>query len=148
MKRPRFFMSGVIILVLSLLLLTNIAQAGWSSCRSDPIVHLSNGQKLSLSVGIETRLQNVDEIHYTLHVPAGVTVIRVVGTPKWPDTIETFTFVQDSAPGEYHTETIVHTSEEAIPVTAWLRVMGVGDNNVISQAGIEDETVHLYLPIP
>jgi hypothetical protein len=134
-------------LLLLLAVIPNV-QAGWAHCRSDPIVHLSNGQILSLSAGIGTKLNNVEEIHYTLHLPADVTVEAVVGTPQWPNTLITFTAVQDSAPDEYHTETIVHTSEESVAVSAFIRVMGVGGNITDSTDGFEDETLHLHVPIP
>lgn len=148
MRRSRFLATAVLVLLLVMVFMTSNVQAGWLSCRSDPIVHLSNGQILSLSANIGTRLNDVEEVHYTLHLPADVTVEQVVGTPRWPNTLETFTALQDGNPGEYRTETIVHTSEEDIPVTARIRVMGVGGNVTDTEDGFESQSLQLVVPIP
>ena len=87
-----------------------------SACRSDPIVVLSNGVVLDLSATIGIDVSNIDEIaqiSYTLHAPAGTTVAKVVSTDGDVNYKEQFTLDTDSPSGVYGVDTLVTT----LPIT-------------------------------
>lgn len=48
-----------------------------TTCRSDPVVYLSNGKSLTLVANISTALSNVSKVTYTVKVPSGVTVKNI-----------------------------------------------------------------------
>lgn len=128
----------------------NTVSAGWIQCRSDPVVILSNGLVLDLSADIGVPLWEVEQVDYTLHVPQGVNLVASIATPSWPTTIETFTFYDDAPPGEYHSETIVHTTGDNVPVTAHtilLSVLGF-QLDAVSVPGFEGQVLHAYVYVP
>ncbi|MCI0393511.1 MAG: hypothetical protein L0322_01050 [Chloroflexi bacterium] len=126
------------------------AHAIWIRCRSDPLVILSNGMVLDLSADINTWLWNVEEVDYVLHVPAGVSLVASIGTPTWLTSQETFTLYADSPPGEYHTETIVHTTQGSVAVTAHtilISALGIHLDSG-SASGLVDQILHVYMNVP
>jgi hypothetical protein len=100
-----------------------VAQARILACRSDPTVVLSNGTILDLSADIDTLLWNVQEVHYELHVPAGVSAILVVRTTAWLTSQETFTIVADQPAGVYSAFTTASTKDGNATVTANLLLL-------------------------
>ena len=111
---------GILILGYAIGPFQPVAHAIVSGCRSDPLVILSDGTVLDVSVAIDTAVSDVTEIHYTIHGPVGTAVVAVVTTP----TIgfagkETFTYYADTAPKEYVTEALVHTVPNQIAVTSY-----------------------------
>ncbi len=65
-------------------------------CRSDPIVVLSNGVVLDLSATLDADVSQVQEIHYKLHGPHGVSVVRAISTDGAVQYKEHFEFKDDS----------------------------------------------------
>ncbi len=65
--------------------------AAYGFCRSDPIVALNNGVVLDLSASIADDASNVQQVAYTLHVPAGVSVARWISTDGTVGYKEAFT---------------------------------------------------------
>jgi hypothetical protein len=49
-----------------------VAQAAFHSCRSGLVFVLSDGTIIDVQVEIGTSVKNVDEIHYVVHGPRGV----------------------------------------------------------------------------
>ena len=98
------------------------ALAGNSGCRRDPIVFLSNGTVVRITVAIDTQVDNVREISYALHAPAGTSVERVIYTGRPNQPPERLTFYDDAAPGSYTTETVVYTHSNSVAVTATTRI--------------------------
>lgn len=92
------------------------ASAALHKCRTDPIFYLSNGEVLKVILEIGTNKGNVRDVHYVLHLPAGVRVLRVVYTAGGLGKSETYQVIQDSPKGVYKTETRVNTYEDRIPV--------------------------------
>ena len=98
------------------------------ACRSDPVVVLSDGTVVDLSADIDTLLWNVTEVHYTLHVPQGLSPVVVLHTPTWLTSQETFTIYSDNAPDIYSSSTTVQTRGGSTDVTAHLLVnLATGD---------------------
>ncbi len=65
-------------------------------CRSDPIVVLSNGVVLDLSATLDADVSQVQEIHYKLHGPHGLSVVRAISTDGAVQYKEHFEFKDDS----------------------------------------------------
>lgn len=95
------------------------AYAAVIGCRADPVVKLSDGTVLDVSVDIDANVSDVSAIHYTIHAPKGVYVVAVIHTPTIGFTgHETFSYADDTAPGSYVTETLVHTTQGQVAVSA------------------------------
>ncbi len=84
-------------------------------CRSDPIVVLSNGVVLDLSAVVDTDVSDVKEIHYTLHGPKGVWVVRAISTDGVAQYKEGFEFHDDS-----HVDD--HNPSSAVPYTVEVKI--------------------------
>jgi hypothetical protein len=95
--------------LLVLLLSGQSAQAAAGVCRTDPIVWLCDGHKVTLSANISTELSQVRQVTYTLHALAGLTVTSIVHTAGGLGTKEVFYFYADQPAQHYTTETVVRT---------------------------------------
>jgi len=139
----------LIVLLLVAVLLSSVltAFAARLRCRSDPVVVLSNGMILDISTDIGTLLWNVQEVHYTLHVPEGVSAILVVQTPTWITSRETFTLIDDLAPGQYETSAIAYTRSGNASVTLNALLLSVDGLRLDyrSADGVERQTITLDL---
>lgn len=124
-------------LVSTLLLLpTGSASAALVRCRTDPIFLLSNGDVVNVTVDITTDAANIRNIHYVLHVPAGVTVKKVAYTALNLRLYETYQVVDDSPARTYTTRTIVTTrSLTRVPVLSMTRLKGVFAKYVSGYSG-------------
>lgn len=94
-------------------------------CRADPLVVLSNGVIIDFGASISTLPWQVQEVHYELHVPVGVSMITFVHTPTWLTSQETYTFYADQAPGQYKTSAVVRTSVGNAEVLADATLIGL-----------------------
>lgn len=89
-----------------------------SGCRSDPIVLLSNGATIDMSVALQTSVSNVDHVAYLLHLPPGVRVLAVVNTGLLDGMRSHVEVLNDAAPDHYWTETTAYTRISNVDVTA------------------------------
>jgi hypothetical protein len=105
------------------LALPTAAQARILACRSDPVVILSNGVVLDLSAEVTTLLVNVEEVHYELRVPVGVTAIAWVHTPAWLTSQETFTIIADQPANTYAASATARTRDGNATVTTHLLLL-------------------------
>jgi len=115
----RFFI--LIVAALMAALPTMQASAALVKCRTDPIFWLSNGDKLVVVLEVNADETDIEEFNYVLHVPAGVTVEKVVYTHKSSDIIESYQVVQDSTPNTYHSDVLVtlsNTNSNPVDVVA------------------------------
>jgi len=136
MNRINRLFSLFILLVTMLALPTMQASAALSTCRVDPIFILSNGDIITVTLDIGTGATNVRNIHYILHVPAGVTVTRVTYTAVRQVTNETYKVYQDSPAKTYTTDTVVTTQIAGkVAVTVYTRLNGVPTNSVSGYSG-------------
>src|SRR5947207_893660 len=53
------------------------ALAGFTPCRTDPVVTLSNGVAITLSATVYDAPSDIQNIAYVIHAPAGTTVTSV-----------------------------------------------------------------------
>jgi hypothetical protein len=87
----RKFTTRGLALLLSVMLGTMIpvlqAHASLHSCEGDPVVTLSNGVVLDLSVHLDIDASFVDQVVYTVHAPQGTTVTSVTYTSPIPSPI-------------------------------------------------------------
>jgi hypothetical protein len=113
------------------------ASAALARCRVDPIFILSNGDSVAVTSDVFTDPSKISYITYTLHVPAGVTVKRVVHTALGLGIKEIYKVYQDSPSGIYTTNTVVTTSALApkVAVTVYTRLNGVAVRIVSGYSG-------------
>jgi hypothetical protein len=71
---------GLLIGLLLSLLATGSASAAFKGCRGDPKVWLSNGVKLTMTASIAADASQVKMVTYTVHVPRGLKVEKIVYT--------------------------------------------------------------------
>jgi hypothetical protein len=115
--------AAAVLFLLITLLSAPGAQAAASVCRTDPIVWLSDGHKVTLSANIGTELSKVRHVIYTLHAPVGLTVTSIVHTAGGLGTKEVFYFYADQPAQRYTATTLVRTGGSAA-VTANTAVTG------------------------
>lgn len=119
MNNQKTLFTRIFILFMTMLMAalpTMRASAALHKCRTDPIFYLSNGEVLKVILEIGTNKGSVQDVHYVLHLPAGVRVLRVVYTAGGIGKSETYQVIQDSPRSTYRTETRVNTYENRIPV--------------------------------
>jgi hypothetical protein len=103
------------------------AEARFSSCATDPLVFLSNGDWVQITAKVSTDASNVKAVSYALHAPPGVGVVRIVYTGGPFAEKETFALYNDAALNRYTTDTVVDTwvGQATVTVTTALRVYQV-----------------------
>ena len=127
----------LVLLTVILALPATKASAALVRCRVDPIFVLSNGDVVNITVDIGTDPAKVKNIHYVLHVPAGVTVKQVIHTARGLRIHETTRVYQDSPAGIYLSDTVVSTRGPAgtVPAIAYVRLNGVPVQSVFGYNG-------------
>jgi hypothetical protein len=121
MNQRKTILARIIILFVTVVLVIlpgMEASAALRKCRTDPIFHLSNGEKLTVILEIEADKKSVKDVHYVLHLPAGVRILRVVYTAGGIGESETYEVVNDNPEATYTTETLVNTYQEKVFLTA------------------------------
>lgn len=117
----------------------SLAQAAAAGCRTDPIVKLTDGTTLKIDVAIALRARKVDSIEYTLHLPPGAEVEKIIYTGKLKNK-EVMTVVNDAAPDTYGVDTIVYAQKSAeVTVTMSLKKVEVVNS------GLTNELISLVL---
>ncbi|OGO39780.1 MAG: hypothetical protein A2Z03_09585 [Chloroflexi bacterium RBG_16_56_8] len=103
------------------------AEALVDGCRGDPIVVLSNGVTVRMSVQVSTSAANVKEVVYTLHAPAGTSIKSITYTGGPLKDKERVVFHADAKPGTYSTDTVVHAKAGRAAVSATTSVGAVSE---------------------
>ncbi|MBI4675183.1 MAG: hypothetical protein HY741_26375 [Chloroflexi bacterium] len=96
-----FLLLGILVLVPQ-----NI-EARVAGCRTDPIVTLTNGDQVRITVEVDAPEDQVRSINYTLHAPPGVEIKNIVYTAGGLGEREHLTLVNDEQPNYYTSETVV-----------------------------------------
>ncbi len=95
------------------------AQAAFAVCRGDPIVRLSNGVLVRMSVEVWADSSQIRDVTYTVHAPRGVTISSIVYTGGVLKAKEFVRLVNDTSAGTYRVVTVVRTFKSArVAVTA------------------------------
>ena len=118
--RFRIAMASVLTLVSMLAVAAGpgAAFAGLGGCRTDPVILLSNGRVLQLAAEIDTNINNVQSVVYTVHAPIGTYPVLIVYTENPLRNVERVVFRADSLPGRYSSETVVDTTGSNTRVVA------------------------------
>jgi hypothetical protein len=106
------------------LLLTPSAHAKAAICRTDPLVHLSNGTVVQIVAEAEADPSSIQSITYTLHVPHGLSITEVEYMGDVSPENEQLLFVDDADDRHYKTETVVEAAGKDVHVTA---IVTIGD---------------------
>ncbi len=115
---------------------TLAAQAALTSCNSDPMVRLSTGVTVTMSATIRTAMSNIIDVSYTLHVPAGASVVSIAYPDQFGPLKDTATIVADNPSNTYTSTTVVYLNSGVAPVsyTATTSV-GVADGSSTAASG-------------
>ena len=123
--------------------LLNSAHADIVLDRSMPIVFLSDGHRVELTTTIYDAQPDITSVAYAVHVPAGVTVTRVLDTESPAnsalDTVQVYT---DNAPGRYDASVVVSTHTPGIAATLKVQVPSVGEG---SASGTSDSSLQVQV---
>ena len=136
----RIFLSFLSLAVVALP--TGSASARLVKCRADPIFYLSNGEKVTVILDIDTDEASVRNVNYVIHVPAGVKITRVVFTAGGIGRKESYQAVQDSTNNVYTTETVVTTKGGPYSVVASSSLSG---GPAVSAAGFNGDMLIVTL---
>ncbi len=113
------------------------ALAALVKCRTDPIFFLSNGDMLTVTLDISADMSNIRNVSYIVHVPAGVTIKKVIYTPGGLGTDETYKLYQDSPSKTYTTDTVITTQNTgSVPVVATTTLNGFLSRSVVGYSGL------------
>ena len=92
------------------------AHAMLGTCRTDPVLTLSNGVTLRIVDDIGTDISTISMIKHVVHLPSGVTLLSVA----YDDGVsykEMLTLSSDQAPGSYTSRTMVGLTSGNASVT-------------------------------
>ena len=120
----------------SLSLTARPAQAAFAVCRGDPIFWLSDGTFWRATIVIAADPAQVRQVAYDIHVPAGVTLTRVIYTGGALQDKELVRVIADAPPGIYRTDVTVQfwTGTTAV-------VLSAGEAGRLSLAGGDQTAV-------
>lgn len=137
MVRVRWQVPLIVLLVAWLAQATG-ASAQLASCRTDPVVTLSNGYTVTLWANISTDISHVTSVNYTLHVPRGVSIKTISYDAN--GSVETVQLVADQSGSHYSDVTTVNTTTTGVAYSAYATRQ---DSTVASRSGQSDGTVTL-----
>ena len=122
------------------------AHAEISVCRRDPIINLSNGATVDLTVTISDTPADVQHIAYTLHAPAGTSVVDVIYTGGMRG-IESLQFQADQTTNTYKASALVSTirNKSAAVTFTGVLIAGTGPPRSASVSGTAGRALALTL---
>lgn len=126
----------------------SVAHASLGGCNGDPVVVLSNGVTIDLNASIADNLSDVQQVAYTLHAPAGTSMVSVTYTSGLLGPKEVLRFYSDNLPDTYDTSTRVSTYATDIPVTtstSAVPVMGLPASAWTS--GFDQQNLHVSVTL-
>lgn len=112
-----FLLAGMLFVAFFVVADLTPVDAAFMSCRADPLVFLSNGDTVRIIATMDTSAANVASINYTLRVPQGVSVNRVVYTGGPFAKKESLKVIHDTIT-DYVTEAVVTTYRPGVRVNA------------------------------
>ncbi len=138
LKRGLIVASLVLLLFLLTVPLAVQTNAAFDGCEGDPIVLLSNGDVLQMTVAIATDASHVTHIVYTVHAPDGVNLVKVFYTKGPLMDKETVQFLNDGAPDQYTTDTVVSGTVSGARVLARTKLFSNGKTSATASGYIGD----------
>ncbi len=117
--------AAVVAGLLSMAIAPGGAHAQWGTCYDDPAVFLDNGATVFLGATFQGDSANVSAINYVLHVPAGVSVSRVVYFGPNKD-VESLTWTAGNPANTYDSSTEVVAPNTSYATTAYMAVVSHG----------------------
>ena len=134
-KPTKLFQLFVLLAIVAVLAVPSLnVAAGLRACRTDPIIFLSDGTKLTVKVSVAAERDAIGSIVYTVHLPEGVSIDKVVYTQKGWGLNESVIGVND---GGLSVDTVVAAAEgTAVSVEASIKgasatVEGVANSPVV-----------------
>jgi hypothetical protein len=107
------------------------AHAQLGSCRSDPVITLSDLRVLDMSATIGDSASDVKSVKYVLHGPTGVGIIAVLKTSIFASYVESFQYIADQPAYTYVMDTTVTTGTSKVSVTASTTLVSVLTNKTL-----------------
>lgn len=140
---------GVLALCVSAgLFKTHTASAALGTCRTDPIVTLSNGTTIQIVAHIGAGVADVKSIAYTVHAPAGTTVTSVNYLGDVSSQLESLQFFADVGSGSYQGTATVTTNTHIIPVYSSMAVTpSYGSSLASSTSGHDGQVLHMNVSL-
>ncbi|NTV36813.1 MAG: hypothetical protein HGA53_07655 [Anaerolineaceae bacterium] len=121
MNKKWILLVGFLMVVALLAAQTSSVMAALRSCRTDPIVYLSDGTIVTLESTIYTDPANIVRVDYTLHAPVGLYAVKVEFPAKKKLMInETFVLISDQLPGNYASKAFVLVKKGTVSVTTYM----------------------------
>lgn len=126
MNRTKALMGTVALLtgVITSILSADGVFAAYTTCKTDPVVVLSNGAQLTMIDDISDNAPDIQKASFVLHIPTGVSVTSVTYDSTY-GSLESFSWTADQKPGYYRDETTVTTGTTGIQVQATASVAGI-----------------------
>lgn len=117
------------------------AQLG--TCRSDPVIVLSDLRVLDMSADIADNASDVTGVTYVLHGPVGVAMLAALRTPSFTYGVESFAYVADQPANTYVMDTTVTTHTSRTTVTASTALVSLLTNKLLYLAQAHGYSAHL-----
>lgn len=118
---PHRILVVAVVLFASFTLSSHLGRTAYAivtGCRGDPIVRLSNGQQIQMTVEVAADASDVQEVRYTVHAPVGTSITRVIYTGGPLASKERVVFYDDLPSHHYSTETLVYLLGKETQVSA------------------------------
>jgi hypothetical protein len=129
----------------AMLLTPGMALAGFSGCRADPVITLTDGTVLQMEATIGTNMGDVQNIEYTVHAPRGSRVLLILYTDSLLGIKERVRFYADSPTDDYTTTTVVNTGRRNVSVSATSRVIELLGIDTGSASGQDRQNLDVRL---
>ena len=124
-----------------------MASAGRSGCRADPIVTLTDGTQIQMEASIGASISDVQSIVYTVHAPVGSKVLTILYTDSLLGIKEKVIFYADAPAGQYTTDTIVYTRNTGVKVTVTSRIVSALGLGLASGSASGADRQHLLVQL-
>lgn len=98
--------------------LAGSAHAAYVTCKTDPVITLSNGKQVTLWAVVMTDASNISAVYYTLHVPVG-TAVRSIQSDQY-GSLEHVTILADSQRNQIHDDTKVTLKQGTTTVRVYM----------------------------
>jgi hypothetical protein len=142
MKSKKFLVIALVVgaALAAMTFRTGDAFAGVTVCATDPIVTLSNGVTITMVNNISDTESDIQNVNYTLHIPAGVRVTNVQYDNTY-GSLESFNWTADQSSGCYRGQTTVTTGKSGAPVQASFAATAPGFSLSLSSWGTSGQSL-------